>query len=483
MLLAGALLLPAVRRAAGPGALTGVRRVAWVGLLATLVGAVAGRLVTGWLLAGRPANGASALAAGLLGGIPAVVGFALVGWWFEAGASARPPGRAPRVLLVLATSGGGVGRHVAALARWLHDHDVPVRVAGPAATDADFGLSATGASFSPVRIADRPHPSADLRAVLRLRGLAGGVDVIHAHGLRAGALAVLAARTRRRRPRLLVTLHNALVGTGRTALAHRVLTRIVARGADQLLVVSPDLGAQLRARGARRVEAALVPAPAGTVRTPSDQVRAGLGVGPGERLLVTVARLAPQKGLDLLLDAVGRLPADVRVRAVIAGGGPLEGVLAARIAAERLPVTLLGWRDDVPDLLAAADVVIVPSVWEGQPLVVQEALRLGAPVLATDVGGVRQLTGEAAVLVPSGDPDALAAALTTLLTNPTAIATLRDSSMRQGQRLPTADDAGRQVLRLYGQLLGDPSAAEPGRPGIGGGEPADSLKARGAADS
>src|SRR5699024_11335639 len=74
-----------------------------------------------------------------------------------------------------------------------------------------------------------------------------------------------------------------------------------------------------------------------------------------------------------------------------------------------LPYTTLfrsGRRDDVPDLLASADVLVSTSAWEGQPINVQEALAAGVPVVATDVGGTGEVTGDAARLVPYPDPDA-----------------------------------------------------------------------------
>src|SRR5437868_3045826 len=77
----------------------------------------------------------------------------------------------------------------------------------------------------------------------------------------------------------------------------------------------------------------------------------------------------------------------------IAGAGPLEDALSARIESEELPVHLLGRRSDVPALLAAADIAVVSSVWEGQPLIVQEILRAGRPLVATRVGGIPGMVG------------------------------------------------------------------------------------------
>src|SRR5215210_1765866 len=104
-----------------------------------------------------------------------------------------------RIALVLGTSGGGVGRHVAALAAGLVGAGHDVLVVGPGSTDDTFRFAATGARFRAWEVHDRPRPAGDLVAVQRLSGLLGDADVVHAHGLRAGGLAVLGLRARRAR--------------------------------------------------------------------------------------------------------------------------------------------------------------------------------------------------------------------------------------------------------------------------------------------
>ena len=363
-----------------------------------------------------------------------------------------------RVLLVLGSSAGGVGRHVAALARDLVRAGHEVVVAGPEPARDDFGIGATGATFACVPIADRPRPGSDVGAVRRLRRLSRDVDVVHAHGLRAGGLTALALGPvllagGAGGPTFVVTLHNAPVGRGVVAVVTRVLERLVARRADVVLGVSGDLVRRMTARGAARAERALVPAPlAGPPHRSRAQVREELAVPDGTALLVTVARLAPQKGLAFLLDGVRALVtrrADLSVLAVVAGDGPLRGELTARIAEQQLPVRLLGRRTDVPDLFAAADVAVCSSVWAGQPLVVQEALRAGAPLVATDVGGTSEVAGGAAVLVPYGDVDALAAAVAGLLDDPDRRAAASRAGLARAQMFPTDADALAQVLEVY----------------------------------
>ncbi|MFB4302980.1 glycosyltransferase family 4 protein [Actinomadura sp. NTSP31] len=386
-----------------------------------------------------------------------------------------------RVALVLGTSAGGVGRHVRSLAAGLAGRGARVLVCGPAATEELFGFGAAGVRFEEVDLADRPRPVSDARAVARLRRLLRGADVVHAHGLRAGALAVAACarvapgplRLSRGGPPLVVTLHNAVIAGGRTAAIYGALERVVARGAAQVLGVSPDLEERMRSLGARSVGHALVPAPAPRAQ-PGPAVRADLRaeLGVGERpLILTVARLAEQKGLPTLLDAArgwtGRTPPPL---VAIAGDGPLEEELRARIEAEDLPVRLLGRRSDVPALLAAADVAVVPSVWEGQPLIVQEILRAGRPLVAARVGGIPGMVGaggrpagggallqgpesEAALLVPSGDADALARAVGRILDDPALAVRLGAAAAQRAARLPREDDAVDQLAAVYRELI------------------------------
>jgi glycosyltransferase involved in cell wall biosynthesis len=346
---------------------------------------------------------------------------------------------------VLATSTGGVGQHVRSLAEQLVSGGWQVAVLGPAATEELFGFTAAGAAFAPVEIAGGLDPLADVAAARRLAGLVGGADVVHAHGLRAGlvgaaALGRLRGRTGRP-PAYLVTWHNAVLGGGPRRRVYGWLERVVARSADVTLGASSDLVERVRALGGADVRLGPVSAP--PLEPPSRaraEVRAELGAAD-RPLLLCVGRLHPQKGYPVLLDAARTWARRDPVPLVaVAGSGPSEGVLAARIAAEGLPVSLLGRRPDVPDLLAAADLVVLPSVWEARALVAQEALRSGVPLVATRVGGIPELVGDAALLVPSGDAAALAAAVERVLDDPAVGDLLAARGRRQAQTWP--DDAG-----------------------------------------
>ena len=356
-----------------------------------------------------------------------------------------------RILQVCGSAAGGVRAHLADCARLLAADGHDVIVEAPAAV-LD-GLDIEPARAEPLEIGPRPSVN-DSLAVARLRRLGRRADVLHAHGLRAGALAALAlGRHRRGRTRLVVTLHNLTVGGCLTTLVGDRLERLIARRADLVLAVSPDLAERAQELGARHVDLATIPAvpPQQSAEPGASDVAVVEDAWPrsGARLL-TVARLAPQKGLPLLLEAAAILSREVdagRLAAftwAIAGDGPGREEAAERIAAEQLPVTLLGRRTDAPALMEAADVVVQTSLWEGQPLTIQEALRSDTAIVATDVGGTAVTARGGAVLV-APQAQAIAEALGTLLSDPEARSRAAERAHEAVGRLPGLEDLAVQL--------------------------------------
>ncbi len=357
------------------------------------------------------------------------------------------------VALVLASSTGGIGTHVASLAAGLVAAGCRVLVCGPAATDGQFGFSAAGADFVPVEIPAAPGPQ-DSGAVRAFRRALSGreIDVVHAHGLRAGLVAVLA---RTGRP-LVVTWHNSVLAKGLRGQASMLVERVVARSATLTLGASADLVDRARSLGARQVRLGAVAAPsfAAPKRTRA-AVRAEFRIAPATPLILSVGRLHPQKRYDLLIEAAARWrdldPAPVTV---VAGSGPSYMLLAQRASETRARLYLLGHRTDVPDLLLGADLAVVSSDWEARQLFAQEALRAGVPLVCTAVGGLPGLVGDAAVLVPPDDVDALDAAVRDLLTDPGLRADYAARGPRQAAGWPSEADTLADVRAAYASLTG-----------------------------
>jgi glycosyltransferase involved in cell wall biosynthesis len=369
-----------------------------------------------------------------------------------------------KVLFVLGTTAGGTLRHVQMLAAGCAVRGVPSVVCGPAGHALDFRFGAAPVRFETVQFGDRPS-ARDGLAVLRLRQLLSQEqpDVVHAHGLRAGALATLALTLALRPARaalpLVVTVHNAPPSAGVNGRIYQGLQFLVARSAAVVLCVSGDLEERMRRAGARDVRRALVPPyPPSTAGGPepgsADAVRRELGAQQ-RPLILAAGRLAPQKGFGALIEAAHRWQdlSPVPLLA-IAGSGPLRDELAAAAAPLAPSVILLGQRADVPSLLAAADLFVLPSRWEGQPLILQEALRAGRPIVATRAGGTPDLTGDAALLVPPDDPAALAAAVRQVLADEPLAGRLASAARDRAQTLPSVNAATEAALAIYRELAG-----------------------------
>ena len=352
--------------------------------------------------------------------------------------------RSLRLLLTLGRSTGGVGRHVHTLASELATRGHDVAVCAPSSTQDTFDWSATGARFVAAPVG-AVAPAAAVQAARTLRRLAADADVVHAHGARAGATAARA----RVRP-LVITWHNAPAGTLRRRVGLRILERVAARGASVTLAASQDLAHRARAAGARDVRFAPVSvAPLPEPNRSRAEMRTTLGVG--ERpVVLAIARLAKQKRLDLLVEASRGWATEPDTPVVlVAGEGRYRQELAAAAAAANSSMRLLGHRSDIAELLAAADVVALTSDWEARPLVAQEALRAGVPLVATEVGGVADLVGDAAVLVPRGDAAAFRSALIRLAADPDERSRLGSLGREQAASWPTVQETVDELIGLY----------------------------------
>ena len=188
--------------------------------------------------------------------------------------------------------------------------------------------------------------------------------------------------------------------------------------------------------------------------------RASLGVPESAPLALFVGRLDPQKGLAILLDAaeiVSRMRPDWHLALV--GSGPEGGALRARTNAHPAlsdRVHWLGRRDDVPGLLKTADLLVLPSLWEGMPNVVLEAMAAGRAVVGTEVEGTEDLVipGRNGWLVPTGDAKALAVALLDAASDPGRLARFGASGRARVEAEFTPGRVVEAYDRLWSRILG-----------------------------
>jgi len=275
-------------------------------------------------------------------------------------------------------------------------------------------------------------------------------DVVVGHDYKANLVLALARRGLRAR-------HCAVVHgwTGETARVRlfEVLERRALRRADAVVVVSRAAADRLAAAGVPRARLHLVPNGIDAARVAREaaagraRLRKEWGYTTDDVVVATMGRLSPEKNQALLVEAFADLPRSARL--LVVGDGPArraveEAVLRTGTTGR---VRLAGWRADPAACLGAADVLVLPSLTEGLPLALLEAMAAGLPVVATRVGGVPDLLADGAqgVLVPPGDAAALRAALEPLVADPERRAEL---GRRGRARVQEAYDVERQVRAL-----------------------------------
>jgi glycosyltransferase involved in cell wall biosynthesis len=287
--------------------------------------------------------------------------------------------------------------------------------------------------------------------------------VFHAHlpwALRCGSGLVAAAVARV--PAVLATQQLfAGIGSRRGALRQWA----VAVGVDRYIAVSAAMAKKLRETRFFPSRKVVVIRNAVDSRRFPPEPDAGLpraiGGAPARPVVLSLARLEPQKGLADLLQAAVHVP---EATFLVAGEGAERARLEslARTLGVDGRVTFLGYRDDIPRLLASCDLFVLPSLYEGLPISVLEAMAAGKPVVATAIAGTEEAVsgGETGLLVPPGDPPALAEAIRSVISDPRRAEQFGRAGRERALREFSAEKMVREVTRLYEQVLSAGRASE-----------------------
>jgi starch synthase (maltosyl-transferring) len=356
------------------------------------------------------------------------------------------------VLLVTDLERGGTPLRIARLARDLHDTGVDVTVGclaplGPVGQElAAAGLPTFGCGAC---------CAADVLALWRLHRVIGRIrpDLIHATLTHANVAARLVGATR----------HVPVVTATATIEVQRrwhIAVERLTRNWDRGHIVNSAAVAEHVVRAFRRpphsvhlIPPSIDPPPTGVDRA---AMRAALDLDANEFVVLWVGRLDPVKRLDITVHCLEHMPS-APVRLLIAGDGPDRARLEREIAASANPtaVRMLGWRDDVRELLAAADAFVFPSRTEGMPNAVLEALATGLPVVASDIPALRELCGDEQrlVLVTENTPRAFAAELTRLYEDPAGRQALSARAARWAATHLDPQASIAATLRVYRHVL------------------------------
>ncbi|MCB0217919.1 MAG: glycosyltransferase family 4 protein [Caldilineae bacterium] len=293
---------------------------------------------------------------------------------------------------------------------------------------------------------------------------ASGAQILHTHDYKTNVFGGLASRRPDRGLPWVATVH-LHTQSSRRLRVYRAIDLFLLRLADRVVTVSREQRRMLLDRGVDRRRVVLIPnvIDAGRFRELADApqaVRARLGLPTEARVVTLVGRLAAQKGLDDFLEAARLVHAvQPETRFLIAGHGPererLEGLSRALGLGEAL--RFLGYRADVASLMAASDLLVMPSHDEGLPIVLLEAMAMGLPIVATRVGGIPDLVrdGETGLLVAPGAPRELADEALGLLADRETADSLGRSAQRYVDRQCSPERATRRLAAIYRTVLAE----------------------------
>lgn len=353
---------------------------------------------------------------------------------------------------------GGAQIHVRDLstALWKAGHDVAV-LAGSNGVLADE-LKARGVPRYFLRhLARQVNPLYDVRCIPELRKTLREIqpDIISTHSTKAGFIGRIAGKSLG--IPTLFTAHGWGFTDGRPPLqvfAFKAIERVTAVWAARIITVcESDRIAAIRARIASNDR--LV-----TIHNAMPDIDEKLRARPvnSPPRLVMVARLSHWKDHPTVLNALSGLN-DLEWELELVGEGPLRGQLEEQVRNLGLTsrVNFIGFRRDVPERMAEAQVFLLISKWEGFPRSILEAMRAGLPVVATDVGGVKEsvVDGTTGFVIPSGDADRLRECLRKLITNSGLRVRMGEAGRARYEEMFTFDRLVEKTMKVYESVVGN----------------------------
>lgn len=304
----------------------------------------------------------------------------------------------------------------------------------------------------------------DLNAMRQIRELIRqeDIDIVHCHEMKGRLYGLLC--TQGTKARLLATNHN-WIRSDFLVTCFESLDAFYIRFFPRIVAVSPEVKTLMQRY--------LIPKGKISViingidmqefrknRAAGQRIREELGISPDAILIGTTGRLSPEKGHSHFIEAAAQIaPAFPKARFLIAGDGPLGEMLREYAISLGLGerMTFAGFRKDIAACYCALDLFVLPSLLEGTPMALLEAMSAQVPVIVTRAGGVGRIItqGENGVLVSPGDSEALASALSGLLQNPAEAGRLSANAFRTVLEKYSAEKMAGTYEKLYADLLAE----------------------------
>ena len=296
-----------------------------------------------------------------------------------------------------------------------------------------------------------PGPAGDLRKFIT----ENQIDILHCHGYKADVLGFLACR--QLEVKKITTLHGWWTGRSLKLKFYNWLDYLAVRKFDRIVAVSGPIRDTLEKKGMPPgrllcIENGVDIKKSGTAN--GDRIRLELQLPYGKTILGIVGRLSKEKGHRYLFSAIQTMN-DVIL--LVVGNGPLEAELR-RLAESfhiKEKVIFVGFKPDVKDYLAATDIFVLPSLTEGLPLALLEAMAAGRPVIASDVGGIPTVIEDkkTGLLVKPKDPAALKRALTILINDKEIARGLASNARELAERRFSLEKMTRSYEKVYSEIM------------------------------
>lgn len=369
------------------------------------------------------------------------------------------------VLHIVRPADGGMRRHVNTLVKGLVEKGINVHIACPEIDEMIKEFAENGAWVHAVPLKGPINFREDIACILRLKSIIsqGDFDIIHCHGSKAGMVGRIAAFSEGHR-NVVVTIHNFIIYDEVSTIRKLMYVygeKLLRHATARFITVSRALKNDLITRF--NVPENIVTSIYNGIDIPSSDhvtdvraIRKRMNI-PDGYIVGTVARMAPQKGLEYLLKAIPLITQKINAAFVIGGDGPLMPALKKMASDLKLENSLLftGYVDNVTDLLRCFDVFVVPSIAEGLSITTIEAMAAGLPVVASNTGGLPELVkdGVTGYLVNPRDYISIANAIINLFQNKPLMNKMGENGQIMAMGLFNNSHMVDDTFDLYNELL------------------------------